>query len=591
MSGIRRKSGWILGIACAFLGLGQIQAQDDNETIAAEAYNVLKKRCYDCHGAEIKAPGLLVLEVDMLTKNRGEDLNPFVTPGHPEKSELWYRMSEIGDMPPAKVLPEGMPDAEKAIIKKWIEAGAPKLAPTINREFLPESRILKAISNHLFNKVTSKESQRFQRYFSIAHLHNNKTASDLELRLYRAALSKAINSMSRSAEIVVPQAVDDTLNTVYVIDLRSLGWEDIELWDKVVKAYPYGIKPLNDESSDSYERIKEIYGVFFDGVPYIRADWFIVKATRPPLYYDLVGVPDTLGELEKKLEVDLKRDFEIGRLQRAGMFESGVSSQNRLVERRPSRRTGMFWISYDFKSDSGRSNLARFPLGPKFEGNQFAQAAFEHDGGELIWQVPNGLHAYMLCTSDGKRIDAGPVEIVYDATNTSGSPLIVNGISCMNCHKYGTIPLRDDIREGHALLAQEARNKVRELFPPNTELERILDDDRQNYLRSLRKAMLSFLAVDEDAKKDVTEFPEPISTVARLYQKNLGLEEAARELGLDDPTELKGSLGNRRLLQLGLGPLQSKGGSIKRSFWDSSESSNSVYQEAASELGIGTPVN
>ncbi|QDU40819.1 Planctomycete cytochrome C [Maioricimonas rarisocia] len=566
-----------------------VQAQSADLELANRTYDIFRSRCYQCHGAELKAPGLLVLERDSLVKSRGEDLYPFITPGILDESELWSRVDD-GSMPPEKVLPEGLPDEEVAIIRQWIEAGAPQWETGREIVFIPEADILQKISLHLFTEVRDPEAQRFQRYFSIAHLHNNESVSDLDLRLYRAALAKAINSMSRRPGIVVPEAIDEQ-ETIFNVDLRALGWEDIDLWDDVVKEYPYGLKPQDPDARKHYDQIASIYGeVFFDGIPYLRADWFIVKATRPPLYHKLTDIPDTLKELQDRLGVNASSNFAIGTSLRAGVFESGVSAQNRLVEYHPSN-IGAFWLSYDFKKDSGRSNLARFPLGPKFEGNQFSQFAFEHDGGEIIFELPNGLHGYMLIDNEGNRIDAGPVEIVFDATNTSGSPLIVNGISCMNCHKYGTIDLADDIREGHALFNNDARNKVLQLYPQRSEMDRIVEEVRSDYLSSLRRAIGSFLLVGEDAGKKVTDFPEPVSHVARLYDKNLGLEEAARELGFEDTAELGNHLRGKRLQQLGLGPLVNReAGTIKRSYWESVESGISIFQEAASEIGTGSPV-
>ena len=74
-------------------------------------------------------------------------------------------------------------------------------------------------------------------------------------------------------------------------------------------------------------------------------------------------------------------------------------------------------------------------LGPKFDEVQGHQmGAFEHDGGEIIYALPNGLQAYMLVDGKDARIDAGPLDVVQDRNQHSGNPTIVNGISCMGCH-------------------------------------------------------------------------------------------------------------------------------------------------------------
>src|SRR5262249_41207164 len=152
------------------------------------------------------------------------------------------------------------------------------------------------------------------------------------------------------------------------------------------------------------------------------------------------------------LGVDFAADFGAGRLARAAFTGSGVSRNNRVVERQRARY-GAYWKSYDFKSSVGTGNVLRLPLGPNFAGNPFApELAFEQAGGEIIFNLPNGLQGYLLVDAKGKRIDEAPADIVEDASRTSGSGIIVNGLSCMACHKNGMIgDFRDVVRDGHGL--------------------------------------------------------------------------------------------------------------------------------------------
>ena len=95
--------------------------------------------------------------------------------------------------------------------------------------------------------------------------------------------------------------------------------------------------------------------------------------------------------------------------------------------------------SYDFGGNDGRKNLFAHPLGPKGEN------AFEHDGGEIIFNLPNGLQAYLLVDSHGQRIDKGPPAIVSDPVQKDRA--VVNGLSCMSCHVAGIIRKQDEVRE------------------------------------------------------------------------------------------------------------------------------------------------
>ena len=580
------KITWIrntcLCLVALLMGPAELLHAQEEGGLAEEAYQILKKRCYQCHGVSFKVAGFHILDREILTEARGEERLQYIAPGNPEESKLWKQI-EYGAMPPVDELPEDEADT----LKKWIEAGAEFPVVTADeRPFISREQVLQTIYEYLVNiRKVQRQDRQFQRFFTLTHLHNNRKVTRTELRLYRAALSKAINSLTdlegRETDIVLPKAIDEE-QTVFAVDLRLLGWSE-DVWNKVLAEYPYGLKPVSLEGNSLHREIEEQYELF-DGVTHVRADWFIAKATRPPLYHELVGIPETLSELEEKLGVERQNDFLNARLVRSGVVRSGVSAQNRMLDRHPSRR-GSYWISYDFVKNSGRGNLARFPLGPTFDDHPFEEAAFEHAGNEIIFTLPNGMLGFMLTTSDGDRIDVGPIEIVWDANETSGTPQIVNGLSCMACHKHGTQNFEDALREGHALINSDARRKVEDIFRWN-EMRRRLDEGRDSFLSKLTAAVGPFLHHEEDAQKPIQAFPEPISAVARLYNKELGLNELATELGYEEPGELRSHLSNRGILRLGLTAVRS-GGTIKRSMWEGREEISTPFQEAAKELNIG----
>jgi serine/threonine-protein kinase len=569
-------------MAAMLMGPAEMLHAQEDSGLAEQAYQILKKRCYQCHGVSFKVAGFHILDREILTNARGEERLQYVTPGNPEESKLWKQI-EYGAMPPTDELPED----EAETLKKWIEAGAEFPVVTADeRPFISREQVLQTIYNYLGNiRKVQRADRQFQRFFTLTHLHNNRKVTRTELRLYRAALSKAINSLTdlegRETDIVLPKPIDEE-ETVFAVDLRLLGWSD-DAWNNVLAEYPYGLKPASLEGNSLHREIEEQYELF-DGITHVRADWFIAKATRPPLYHELVGIPDTLSELEEKLGVERQDDFLNNRLVRAGVVRSGVSAQNRMLDRHPSRR-GSFWISYDFIKNSGRGNLARFPLGPTFDDHPFEDAAFEHAGNEIIFTLPNGMLGFMLTTADGDRIDVGPIDIVWDANETSGTPQIVNGLSCMACHKHGMQIFEDSLREGHALINSDARRKVEDIFRWN-EMKRRLDEGRNSFLTKLTAAVGPFLQHQEDTEKPIQAFPEPISAVARLYNKELGLNELATELGYEDPNELSSHLSNRGILRLGLTAVRT-GGTIKRSMWEGREDVSTPFQEAANELNIG----
>jgi serine/threonine-protein kinase len=314
----------------------------------------------------------------------------------------------------------------------------------------------------------------------------------------------------------------------------------------------------------------------------------VATASRPPLYYRLLDLPPDVGTLERRLKVDIAANFHNDRLARAGVARSGVSKRCRLVERHPAE-SGAFWLSYDFTTNDGTGNLFQFPLGPIFAGNPYSKLAFEHAESEVMFNLPNGLQAYMLVDGKGQRIDAAPVEVVRDAQETSGSAAVVAGLSCMACHRQGVVPVKDTLRDGLAI-SGAARDKAELLYLASEAMDRLLALDESRFLKALGLATAAFLKLGDDQNKAISDFPEPVGAVARAYLKDLGVEEVAADLGVRDPNELTNLIkASARLHDLGLAPLLEHG-TIKRIEWDSLEGRFlSRFQEAARELELGTP--
>jgi hypothetical protein len=570
-----------LSVCLSAVLLVPVRAAADHTELAQQAYSVLKQYCYPCHGIDFKAPGFNVLDRDILLSMHEDNEQPYVVPGNPDKSYLWQRLGVQADMPPSSKKPT---DAEKQLVKKWIEAGA-AFPGRAARSFKSEQDILTALCDDL--RKTDPGDRKFRRYFTLTHLYNNnKHVTADELRLYAAALSKMVNSVSWKREIAVPKPIDAEA-TIFVVDLRDLGWDEHRLWQEILKVYPYGLKHNQDVNVAMRNLAQEVYQLAGTDLPYLRADWFIATAARPPLYHTLLRLPRHASALERMLLVDVQADFLRNKLARAGFATSGVSGQNRLVERHAAAY-GAYWKSYDFRANRERGTLTQFPLGPIFADNPFPRQAFQHDGGEIIFSQPNGLQGYLLTDGKDNRIDEGPVEVVNDSLKTSGTPAIVSGLSCMACHKHGMIRFKDTIRNGLAV-AGEAHKKVQDLYPSQGEMDKLLKKDEEQFLRALEEATGAFLKVGDDQQKGIREFPEPVGAIARLYLKDLDPEGVALELGIADPKELQTLIkANARLRQLGLGPLM-QAATIKRETWEAATKVQSLFHEVARELELGTP--
>lgn len=569
--------------------LSAAQAQTD-PVLAKQAYEVLRNKCYKCHGLEKRS--FDALNLDSMTSGS------YIVPKQLEASYLWTRVGIDQDMPPKR---SGitLTEAEVAILRTWIESGAQFPPPARAREALDERYILTQIDAHLGAKV-ARDNWKHQRYFSLVHLYNNPNVTDYQLRIYRAALSKAINSLHRRPQLVLPVAVDPN-QVVFNIDLRTVGWLDPTQFLQVLQEYPFAIEHNDPAINDLAENVNERLGggnKLRNRVPYVRADWFVAKATRPPLYNTLLVLPDTEAKLQTELGIQFTQEFNNDTLLRTAFTQSGVSRRNRAVDRLVGN-FGYYYRSDDFGNSAGRAVIPRFPLGPRnaFPQGQhpFDNEAYVPDGGEVVFRLPNGMQGYFIVNNEGKRLDEAPVSVVRDLTEISGSPAVVNGISCMGCHKDGIrAEITDNIRSS-VVLAGSAGRKVASLYR-DKEVEPTVQQDTSSFMSALTTCIGPFLKQGEDATKDLREFPEPIKEVVNLYDTGVNLEDAARELGVAKG-KLESSLSNDRLQALGLGPLMvkdknGKENKIPRDVWDSKDDNGtSVFQVVAREMGIGIGIN
>ena len=577
------------------------------DPLAEKAAAILQRNCLLCHNG----PGSVSKAAFDVRSVESMNENDVIRPGKPEESQLWV-MAHRGTMPPrsqpqlARLIGE-----DSQIVADWIKAGAPPFPPPKVREHVTLESTLRAIVADL-RKLPDTRTRARQRYFSLAEAHNNPAISDDSLLLSRAALAKATNSLSWEPDIVAPRVVNDS-QTLFAIDIEKLGWTR-DHWRAVRGRYPYALGFANLDERTLGELEKEILQLTERSEPIfmVRADWFIANAMQPELYHALLydlslpelmkRIPDratpanpqhmTATDLEQYLGIDVIANIMRGedKAMRCGFTPSGVSGQNRLLERHRTK-FGAYWKSYDFMAGNRRAILSQFPLGPAYPGNESPQLAFDHDGGEIIFSLPNGLQAYLLVSGKDDRIDAGPIEVVSDALKTSGSPAIVNGLSCMSCHKEGMIdPPADEIREFARVFGKE-RDHVERLYPQKDVFDAKIDGDSETFMKALEVAIGSTMKTGPYANRSLGDMPEPVSEVARNYLlEELDLRAVAAELHEPNIDRVKSRIEHDEMLKnLGLGVLLRQDGKIKRAFWASTQGGTSIMQLTAYTLDYTTP--
>ena len=562
--------------------------------LAKAAGSILRRNCYRCHKGQGSESGYAfdVTNVESLVDEGTLSAGDF------EGSDIFDAMFS-GRMPPRNRPQLPRPSAQDVeTIKEWIQQGAAPLPKPEPRRTVTLKQELTAIRAHLAQQ--GRENRFNLRFFTIAHLHNDVTVDDELLITQRLALTKVLNSLSWEPLAVQVKAVDE-YETVWAVDISKLGWTR-EHWNALAKAYPYALtfgSKDDPQLSELEADIQDLRGS--DRTPVsLRADWVVAVATKPPLYYQLMydlQLPQLRGrradpsnganpkrmtdlDLERYLGVDVAANIAAGKVWRSAFTESGVSGQNRMIERHALKSGGYYWKSYDFKSSNRTAILSEFPLGPNFAGNPFADLAFDHDGGEIIFNLPNGMQAYLLIDAEGSRIDAGPIEVVADSLRTSGNEQIVAGVSCIACHRHGMIEAPDDEVRPFSGAVGKAREQVRRLYPEGAEFRSLLNADRNQFLRALR-SQLGHLTPDVP----IDERPEPVGEAARQYHlEPMRLETVAAELYVSADHFRAALKTDPRLRRLGLRVLLRDGGTIKRAAWES-PAAFPLMKQAARQFG------
>ena len=342
------------------------------QNVAQQAYAIFQQSCLGCHGEHGPFKESLVID-----SAAGLIQSGAVIPGAPIVSELYTRLLEKDK---AKRMPLNQPQlSPEAIltIGNWILAGAPSWDGQHEVSFITTDAMLTAIQKHL--QTLDKFDQPSARYFTTTHLYN--AGEDPEtLRAAEVALSKLVNSLSWGFTIIKPKPIDAG-RTIFYIDLRDYEWDIRDAWTQIEGAYPYRIDFDVVHHASLQRKLSGLQQLMGSEVPFVQADWFLATASLPPLYHDILGLPETEGELERDLGIDVARNLQRApgiSVWRAGTNDSGVSNHNRVVERH-TFRYGAYWKSHDFAGSAGRQNIFTHPL------------SFARDGGEVIFNLPNGL--------------------------------------------------------------------------------------------------------------------------------------------------------------------------------------------------------
>ena len=510
------------------------------QQIALDTYAIFQQSCLICHGPDGAYRETLLIEHNTLITENGS-----VVPGNPESSRLYKRLlGEGGQLMPLGGPP--LPDSQIETVKNWILAGAPDwtATSTTDGDFISPTEILNTIETHLMSLAPFDRA--FARYFTMTHLYNAGASVQI-LQEYRKALHKLVNSLSWGVTVTNPTPID-LQGTIFYIDLRHYEWDVNDAWTQIEAEYPYHISFDAPTQTALKAQLTRLQGEMKADIPSVHVDWFVAQASLPPLYHDLLSLPLTDRELETRLEVDVLRNLQNApgvRVWRAGTNNSGVSNNNRVIERHTSRY-GAYWKSYDFAGSVGTQNIFTHPL------------SFTHDGGEVVFNLPNGLQGYYITNASGFRLDDAPINIVSNPA--ASDPTVRNGLSCFGCHTEGVKMFEDEVRaviESNATPAYDKAQALR-LYVAQSDMDALLQEDTERYKEALEATGGAFGGI------------EPISRFHEVFQGTVDAAYAAAVVGLVTEVFQEKIRENIGLQNIGLLVLDSANGSMKRDAWTSS---------------------
>ena len=529
-----------IALICLLIFIVGSQTVSAQQQIALDTHAIFERSCFNCHGPDGAYKETLLMEHNTLITANGP-----VVPGNPEASRLYKRLlGEGGQLMPLGGPP--LPDSQIETVKNWILAGAPDWAapPTTDGDFISQGEILTTIETHLMSLTPFDRA--FARYFTMTHLYNAGETSEV-LGAYRNGLSKLVNSLSWGGTVTNPQSIDSQ-GTIFYIDLRHYEWDRNDAWTQIETVYPYHIAFDAPAQRALKAQLGRLQTEVKSNIPSVHVDWFIATASTPPLYHELLSLPLTDSELETRLGVDVAqnlRDAPGVRVWRAGFNNSGVSNHNRVVERH-AFRDGAYWKSYDFAGSVGTQNIFNHPL------------SFTHDGGEVIFNLPNGLQAYYVTNASGFRLDDAPINIVSNPA--ASDPTVRNGISCFGCHTEGMKTFEDQVRavvESNTTLAAIKEDALR-LYAEKSVMDARVAEDMERYRVAL------------EATGGTVDDIEPISRFHEAFQGDVNAAYAAAVVGLEPEAFQQKIRENVGLQNVGLLVLDSPNGSMKRDAWTSS---------------------
>jgi len=245
-------------------------------------------------------------------------------------------------------------------------------------------------------------------------LANNPNVSDADLRVQRAALSKAVNSLSWKPRMIIPRR--STPPDAVRPRLRDWMGQGQPL-ERNPQAVSLRVAVRTTTDAELRDIDQELERETKTKIPFIRADWSWPPRRGAAVPHALANSEDG-GRAGKATSRGRDRQHPPRPAARCG-FGKRVSQQNRWWS--VTNRSTDYWKSYDFKP-ARRKATWPVPARPRVPRQPVRPVGVRTRRRRDYLHLPNGLQGYMLIDGKDNRIDQGPEDVVFDSQNTLGSP-------------------------------------------------------------------------------------------------------------------------------------------------------------------------
>ena len=448
-----------------------------NDPVAAKAYGVFDQNCAGCHQSGKLTGGRLpggalgnILDLAAVARNAS-----LVVPGNADASPLYTSMqSRAMPLETGDAAAHDITATELMTVRDWIEQ-LPVGSHCGERERVSGRQVADLVAKAAGDDAAHAATTR---YVSLAPLFNACATAD-ELEAARQAVSMLLNSLSPALEPVKLRTVEPN-GLLLAIDLAAIGWT-AQTWDRLAQRAPATPFLVFDAPTKAKTAT---------ATPVINGDWLADAATRAPLYYELLGLPESLPGVLGSLRIDTT-DVKRGAAERIGLKTSLVARGNRLLERR-SFPNGAAWTSSEYAPTAGRPDMFDMAIAAAnastASGSARPQSLMQPDATLLHFDLPNGFPAFFAANPSGGRINDVPLSVLKDDSHPATRVTVAQ--SCLSCHGAAPVALAkgrtDDLKArilAESNLPKDARERLLALHPEPADLQRLVDDDRSRFLR------------------------------------------------------------------------------------------------------------